>query len=157
MYTLRITGARGFTAVEILVVIGVLGVLTASIALSLSSFRNVTALRSTTEDVWLTLRGARNATLSSKDDSVYGVRIESTRAIQFKGTTYVAGATTNVTTTFPTGVVASATFANGANQVTFTRLTGEPSATGTILLTDQRSSATSSIHVLQSGIVDRSL
>jgi prepilin-type N-terminal cleavage/methylation domain-containing protein len=102
MYTQRIINARGFTAVEMLVVIGVLGMLTAFIALSLGSFRNVTALRATTEDVWLTLRSARNATLASKDDSIYGVRIESTRAIQFRGTSYVAGATTNITTTFPT-------------------------------------------------------
>jgi prepilin-type N-terminal cleavage/methylation domain-containing protein len=153
----RTLHTRGFTAVEILVVLGVLGLLTASIALGLSALRDATALRTATEDVWLTLRSARSLTLASKDDSVYGVRVESARLIQFKGTTYVAGATTNVVSDFPTGVVASATFANGASHVTFTRLSGEPSATGTIMLTDQRGDATSSVEVLVSGIVDRSL
>lgn len=145
---------RGFTAVEILVVLGILAIFASMSASTFMSIRNTQSLKVASQDVWLALRSARSVTLASENDTVYGVRIEITRAIRFQGSTYVAGASTNVVYDFSNGVTATTSLSGGTQNIVFTRLTGDAQATGTISLVEPHSGATSSVVVRQSGLID---
>lgn len=144
----------GFSAVELLVVVALMSVLTAISASTFISVRQTQELKTASQDVWITIRSAHNATLSSDTDRAYGVRVEADRIVRFVAPTYTAGTTTNVTTNFPPSVTATTSFTGGVSEVVFARLTGEASATGTITLTQAVSGATSSISIAKSGLID---
>ncbi len=148
------TTCLGFSAVELLVVVALIGILTAISATAFISVHHTQELKTSAQDVWLTIRSARNATLSSDTDRAYGVRVEQGRIIRFVGPTYTVSSTTNVITNFPSSVSATTSFVGNVTEVVFTRLTGEASATGTITLMHSVSGATSSISIAKSGLID---
>lgn len=144
----------GFSAVELLVVIALLAILTVISASTFVSVRQTQEIKTATQDVWLTIRSARNATLSSDTDRAYGVHIETGRIVRFVGPTYTVGASTNVAVNFPGSITASSTFSGGVDDILFTRLTGETSATGTITLRQSISNASTSISIAKSGLIE---
>lgn len=145
---------RGYTAVEVVIVLAIFAGLVTVTATTFTSIRNTQSLKVASQDVWLALRSAKSATLSSENDMVYGVRIESGEAIRFAGSSYTAGTSTNVAYPFPGGVTATTSLSGGTQDIIFTRLTGETLATGTITLIESRSGATSSMRVTQTGLVE---
>src|SRR3989338_1858249 len=81
---------KGITAVELLVVIVVLGIIF-SVALSqFSKFRENQVLKTAVNDVLSSLNKARSQTLSSLNSSEYGVHFQSDRVIIFKGAVFSA-------------------------------------------------------------------
>jgi len=144
---------RGFTVLEVAVVVGIIGVLATISMATFSSMQYRNALRIATEDVLLTLRSARTQTLASRNDTVYGVRIESSRITRFTGSTYTASSSANLVQNFAGSVQASLSLSASTSNIVFARLTGEASATGTILLTDTRSGATSSVSIEKTGLI----
>ena len=127
----------GFTAIEIIIAIAVLGIILAVILPSLSTFRNDQTLKNTADDIATLLNQARTDTLSSKNSTYYSVHFQSDRAVYFVGGTYNSGASTNKTVMFdstvtlPSGNISL----NGAGaNVTFDRLTGNTNEYGTITI-----------------------
>lgn len=139
--------------VEIIVVLAILGLLVSLSSAVFVSLRNDQALRVATEDIFLTLRTARTLTLAAKNDTAYGVAIDADKVTRFVGTTYTVGLSTNVEYSFPDGVTAVATLSNGGSTTIFARLTGEASATGTVMLTSSHTGATSSVTIGDTGIL----
>lgn len=145
---------RGFTAVELLIVLSIITVLATVSSLAFKSMRDAQAIVIAADNAGHALRSARNATLASLAGSVYGVRFESSRVVRFTGSTYASSSASNIAYQFPGGITAAYSFTGGVAQVTFARLTGEASATGTILFSDAQSGATSSLMIAKTGLID---
>jgi len=139
--------SRGFTALEILVVIAILGILLSVIMPSFMNFRRSSLLNTDTMNLITLINRARLLSVSSKDDDQYGIHLESSKAVLFKGATYSAGSTTNETHTFSTGLtLSSITVSTGGSDVLFEKVTGattnSAAATTTLLVSGTTSSTT---------------
>ena len=81
---------KGFTLIEILIVIGILSVVFAFISTPILSFYRDVIYRGNVENVLTMLDEARKSTLSSYYSSQYGVHVSSTTVTLFRGSTYSA-------------------------------------------------------------------
>lgn len=119
----------GFTIIEILLAFGIIAVVG---ALSVPSYRYysvVNDLERSVDQVKHTLRRAKLLSELNENDSGWGYHVSS--GSLYKGTTY-AGRDTDFDELQP--LPASVT-PSGLSEVSFAALTGEPSATGAIILT----------------------
>ena len=124
---------QGFSAIEILVVITIIVLLSALIIPKFSQMRNAQILQNTTLDVYNALNKARSNTLASLDSNIYGVHFSSSQVIIFVGTTYTAGAGTNeITTVNSQASISGISLANSDDDIYFNRIYGIPNTTGTI-------------------------
>jgi prepilin-type N-terminal cleavage/methylation domain-containing protein len=144
---------RGFTFVEILVVIAILGVIA---GLSGEAFRNMyesSAHRRGGEEVYRALTDAQSSTLASEGNTVYGVHLTPDSVTRFTGAVYAQGAPANKVYEFEGGVTATGTLVAGGD-VLFARLTGEPSASGTVLIRNSAGTGTTTIVIHASGLIE---
>lgn len=147
---------NGFTVIEILVVVAIMGLLASIAVAAFYNMGRAAAERIAAQEVYTAFIDARNRTLASEGDTVYGVYITETDVTRFTGPTYSAGDPENKVYTFDRGVAAtSSLFASGSVAITFTRLTGEPSATGTVHVQGQGQTSTSTITIHASGLVEQ--
>lgn len=145
---------RGFTLLEVLIA---MLIMMALVFVSLEVFKNMlnaSSLRVATQEVHAALIDARNSTLASRDDTVYGVHFSSTTVTRFVGSTYNAGSPSNETYRFEGEVTATGTLITAGTNIVFVRLTGIPSATGTIFLQNVTRTSTSSITIHGSGLIE---
>ncbi len=135
MHTLK---NKGITLIEILVSIGIIGIITAVVVPNLSSFRNEQILNNTASDIVSLINKAHSDTLSSLNSTVYGVHLTSTNATYFIGSSYSAGTATNKVITFDTKVSIPAAgginLNGGGSDIMFTRLSGDTTSYGTIIV-----------------------
>ncbi len=127
---------QGITAIELLVVIFVLGVLFSIVIPQFSKIRELQVLKSGVEDVLSSIDKARNETLSSLNSSSYGVHFQSDQVIIFKGTVFSSSDANNeiISMISPAGI-SNITFggvSSTAGDVYFSRISGSPNTTGTI-------------------------
>lgn len=126
---------RGFTILEILIVIAILGIMIGIIVPSFSNFRNRQAVSNTTEDLVSFLNKARNNTLLSKNSNYYSIHLDTNHAVLFTGGVYDENDNTNEILDFDTlvSVPAGTVLINGGgSDISFDRLTGDTSDYGTI-------------------------
>lgn len=128
---------KGITIVELMIVIAIIIILVAVALPKFSEMRNIEVLKSATEDVLSMINKARTQTLSSVDSSEYGVHFQSDKVIIFKGTNYSAGASTNEELLILTPAnISNINLTSGATNLYFSRLTGNPSRTGTVTISN---------------------
>jgi Tfp pilus assembly protein FimT len=145
---------RGFTYIELIVVFTILALIAVfSVATFQSIVRN-SAARVASLEVADALRVARSNTLAAKNDVVYGVRIASSSVTRFVGSVYVSGHASNTTYIFEAGTYATGTLAVSSTTITFARLTGMPSATGSILIYDMNGNPTATVTIEGTGLVE---
>ena len=145
---------NGFTIFEILIVIGILGLIVALSSVALQSMYQDTGLKTSTNEIYRAFTDARNRTLASEGDTVYGVIVGTSSVTRFVGNTYNAGATTNRAFVFVAGVTATGSLVSNVTPITFTRLSGQPSSTGTIEIRNSTGSATNTLYIHMSGLVE---
>jgi prepilin-type N-terminal cleavage/methylation domain-containing protein len=127
------TAKGGFTMLELLIVIAIIGALTALILPSFGTFRTRQALSNVRDMSVAYLNEARSRTLAGVDGTNYSVRFETNRIVLFAGATYDPDADTNEYAPFDAPVLLSnSALAGGGNTVTFDRLTGTTSDYGTL-------------------------
>lgn len=152
-YTQESTRA-GFTFVEILVVIAIIALFA---VVSIGTFRSMyhnSAQKTAVLEIADALRDSRNNTLGAANDSVYGVHVGTTSVTRFTGSSYVAGAATNETYVFEGGVSATGTIVTSGTDIVFARLTGVPSAVGTIVVEDSDLTSSTSVVLYKTGLVE---
>lgn len=133
MFYGRLHILRGFTAIEILISIAIIIILTSIMGYSFSTFRNNQQLRGEIETIRTLLDEAQTRTLSSKDDSSYGVHIENDKVVLFRGITYSALDPENeITTLHPDIEIVNISLNGGGPNVVFERLTGDVDAYGSL-------------------------
>lgn len=130
---------KGITAMEILIVVSVLGILFLITLPQFSKIKENQILKNALEDVVSTLHNAQSQSLASVNSSEYGVHFQSDRIIVFKGKIFSSGATDNKTI----NIISPASISNvtlggvssNTGDVYFERLSGVPNKTGTITIT----------------------
>ncbi len=149
----RIRSERGFTFIEVLTAVAIIALLS---TVSIVAFRNLyraSAERTAAIEVVNALRDARTKTLSAEDDTVYGVRIASTSVTRFVGDIYSMGSASNTVYVFEGGASAAGTLVQNGVDIVFERLTGEPTATGTIYIRDIDNKSTTTITLSATGLI----
>ncbi len=144
----------GFTFVEILVSLAVITLIAGT---SLVAFRNVyraSGTRVAVLEITDALRTTRSNTLAGKGDAVYGVRVGTSSVTRFVGSLYSEGSASNTIYTFEAGTFATGTLVNNVTDIVFSRLTGLPSATGTIYIVDIDQGNTTTIQIGGTGLIE---
>lgn len=145
--------SRGFTLIEIILAIAILSIIMAVIISGMMDYVNYQRMQADVVEVSSQIRETRQNSLSAQDDTHYGVHFESDSVTIFDGDTYNALDPDNQVTSF--SIVGLATdLTNGDSDIVFSRLTGVPSATGTITITSNQLGTTATITVNGTGLVD---
>lgn len=118
------------TLVEILAVVAIMTVLFAAVMSAFGPYRDEQILNAEASAVESLLNKARAQTLSSLDDSVYGVHFESGRAVLFRGFAFSEPSAYNEEAVLnPHAEISDIDLLSGGNDVVFARLTGEATST----------------------------
>jgi prepilin-type N-terminal cleavage/methylation domain-containing protein len=145
---------KGFTFVELLVVLAIIGIIATISAATFKNMYTTSTLKAGGSEVYRAFTNARSNTLASQDGMVYGVHLSTSTVTQFSGSTYVVGSSTNKVYTFEGGVTATSSLIADSPTIIFTRLTGNPSAQGTIYLRNSDGTSTTTIVVYTSGLIE---
>ena len=145
---------RGFTLVEILMVVTLVGIVTALLMQGFSRYAYRQSFKQFVSEVQDETVEARAQTVASLNNTTYGVYVGTDTVEFFSGATPVVGDAANTIIPIPTEVTATASFSSGNQYITFKRLTGEATATGTIEFVDTRTVATSTITISAAGLVE---
>ncbi|MDA8596811.1 type II secretion system GspH family protein [Candidatus Pacebacteria bacterium] len=145
---------RGFSLIEIIVVMTILAILVSILVTTMANYAVKQRFDGVITDVYDGLHEVRRNTLGSVNDTLYGVHVSSTAVVFFEGTDFVEGAVSNELIALPGSLIASTSFSNNQQTATFTRLTGIPSATGTIMLTDDTHNRQATITISSTGLVE---
>ena len=141
---------RGVTALELLMVIAILGILYAIIVPSFLDFRRNSILNTETLQVVTLINKARLSSISSKGDIQYGVHFEATKVVLFNGVTYSPTAITNEVHVFNTVLTLSPIVVNGGGGDTvFQKITGATTQNATTTLRVVGSATASSTVVVR--------
>ena len=148
---------KGFSLFEILLSVAIIVVILFVVINLFSNYNKKQVLDNTTEKVLSLLKEARSLTISSKNDSSYGVHFEQDTIVLFKGTAYVSGDSNNKINQIDKKAIISEINLNGKNNnIIFQRLTGKTDFFGTIkisLVSNPLNFKTVSIY--QTGIVEK--
>jgi prepilin-type N-terminal cleavage/methylation domain-containing protein len=124
---------RGFTLIEILIVIAIIGTLIAVVLPSFGSFRTRQSLKNTQDLAVSYLTEARSRTLAGVAGGTYSVRFETDRLVLFSGNVYDADDAANEYASYdaPT-TLSDISLAGGGRVISFDRLTGATDEHGTL-------------------------
>ena len=121
---------QGITALELLVIVAVLGVIFSIVIPQFSKTRELQVLKSATSDILSSLNKAQSRTLASVNSSSYGVHLQSDKIIIFKGTVFSVGDANNETINIVTPASISNVTLSGvgstSGNIYFNRLSGAP-------------------------------
>ena len=116
----------GFTLIEILVVVGIVGLVSYLVIIPFASFRDETLLDAAAEETLALLHEARGRTVSSDGAPQYGVHFESDKMTLLPD---------NKEVLLPNRlIISNISLAEGATTVTFKRLTGATDQGGTVTI-----------------------
>jgi prepilin-type N-terminal cleavage/methylation domain-containing protein len=149
----RQQGGRGFTLVELLVVLAIMAILAAVTAQGIARYGQHQQYVQFATEVQDAIAEARAKTIAGVGDTTYGVYVGTSTIEFFSGTIPVVGSAANTILEIPTYVNATSSLAGNVWYVSFVRLTGEPTATGTIVIGDRRGEATTTLTIYGSGLV----
>ncbi|OGZ96469.1 MAG: hypothetical protein A2847_00275 [Candidatus Sungbacteria bacterium RIFCSPHIGHO2_01_FULL_50_25] len=121
----------GFSLLEVIIAISILIIITAAASVSFSSARQIRDLTTAGQNVLSMIRVAQSKTLAREDNSQWGVRIEQTQVILFRGAMYAGSNVTEAYPLPPTIEIANVALADGATEIVFKLIEGTTSQTGT--------------------------
>jgi len=128
----KIKSDNGFTVIEILLVIAIIGVMAGLSAPYLGSFLARNELRNESLKIVDSLRRARNQTMAGVEDKIWGVHFESGKYVVFAGSSYSAADPLNDAVDLPAVLTFSViNFTGGGNDVVFSQPYGETLNYGT--------------------------
>ena len=126
---------KGFTFIEILIIIAVVLVLMVFTANGFSKLRDGQTLNSAVEQINSLIDEARFKTAGSKNNLKYGIHFETSRVVLFEGDTFSEPNTANKEQVLPGLVEISLISLNGGGaDLVFKKLTGETDQYGTITI-----------------------
>lgn len=142
---------KGFTLIEILLVIFVMTALLVLGFINYRDFEKMVALSSSASQIISTLHLANERTVSSSGNSAHGVRFASSTYTLFASSTYDVADPKNEVFNLPLGIEISGLNIGGSD-VIFNKLTGATTNFGTIVLRiASKPSETKTVKILPSG------
>jgi prepilin-type N-terminal cleavage/methylation domain-containing protein len=146
---------KGFTLIEILVVISILAVISTISFIGYNSFRKGTQLDIKADEINSVLKTAQAQTLSSLEADNYGVHFESDQFILFKGLAYDSMGLDNQVNELPDDLEIYDIILNGGgSDMVFERLTGNTENYGSIKIRIKNTSQHKTISVESSGVIN---
>jgi prepilin-type N-terminal cleavage/methylation domain-containing protein len=140
---------KGFTLIELIVVVGIVVILIGASLFSYNSFFTIDVLRSVKLEVMDNLRLAESEAVGGKNDSAFGVYFETNRYTLYQGNFYSERvASQDVVFDLSSGVHLS-----NLSEINFAQKTGLPSAAGSLILTDASGDRTETIFINQAGLI----
>lgn len=124
---------KGFTLLEIIIVLAILLVIGTIVFANLSNFKNKQVINGATADLNSFIYKAKSLTLESFESSQYGVRFEPNEVYIFKGSSYT-GSNIIDTVVMPEGLTVETGTITVPGDVVYERLTGDPSVRGSVVL-----------------------
>jgi len=138
----------GFTFVEVLLVIGILGIIVGLAIPFYQSFQISSRLDDTTQEAIQTLRRAQLKAMASEDFSDFGVHFEPQRFVLFKGDAYNPADLLNETVNLPSVLSISP-----VADIVFSAIKGAVGGTASITI-QTRSGETNTININELGVVN---
>lgn len=130
---------KGFTLIEIIIVVVIFGFLLAASIVFFQSFQTTYQLNASVEELSQNLRRAQNLARTSQDDSKYGIYLNAGTGesyVLFKGNTYSVR-DQDFDEVYDLSPVLTLNYSlGGSNQIIFSKLRGLPGVTGTITITN---------------------
>lgn len=142
---------RGFTAIEMLVSVAIIAFLAAFTVTSLRDYTQRQRFSAESSEIERTLAEQRTRSQASIDDVVHGIRFATTSIVRFQGPN-AATSTASSTISFSVASIQTALTGN-TKEITFNKLSGIPSATGTIDIYNASLQTTTTITVYASGLI----
>jgi prepilin-type N-terminal cleavage/methylation domain-containing protein len=155
--TLLFKSRHGFTLLEILLTIAIITGIAVGVLGVLSTYKQTRGLDAGIETVYAAFSKAYFDTVSSRNDSQYGVHLATSSAVVFPGAVYNEGETSNLVYPLPQGVeIANVILAGGGFDVVFARLSGTTNHTGTFeVRSSQNTTVLRTIHVWGTGTISQ--
>lgn len=144
--------SAGFSLIELLVVLTIMTTIGVFAIIGFKDYARFQQYDASVATVKSTFIDARVRARSAQLDQSYGVKILTSSLVVFRGSTYSAGAATNKTVNL-TGVTVSRSLTGGTDQIVFNKLTGLPSATGTITIVGLEHVATTTLTINGAGVI----
>lgn len=126
--------SEGFTLIESILVAGIFAMVTASVFVSFLNSRNTHDLTTSRQSVISLLRLAQARTLAGADGSMWGVNLEQTQAVLFRGNSYASATYTEVFPLPQTIQIVNISLTGGGSDVIFKLLSGGTDQDGSFLL-----------------------
>ncbi len=142
----------GFSLIEMLVVFAIMAVIATFAIIAFKDYARFQQYDASVATVNSTFIDVRVRARSAEIDQAHGVKIFTSSLVVFRGSTYSAGALTNETVSFK-GVNISRSLTGGTDQIVFSKLTGLPSATGTITIVGTEHVATTTLTISGAGVI----
>ena len=131
IFNFQKTKQRGFSLIEMMAVIAIGAVLVAGIVVSFSSFRNSKTVDISADRILSVINEAIVKTVSSEDYSRFGVHLEASRAVLFKGDIFAEPNSSNIETLLsPLVEISDISLNGGGADIVFQKLTGKTSNGG---------------------------
>jgi len=140
---------KGFTLIELIIVIALISILGFLSTGFYSRFYNQNAVSTVTDELTQEFRKAQIYAMMGKQNGNWGVHNNTTSIVLFQGSTFT-GRNTAFDETF---AVNSNIIITGLTDLIFSRMTGTPSATPTIIISSANNTRT--ITVNSQGVVNR--
>lgn len=139
---------------EILVVITIFAVIMTITFYFFSGYSKKEALEKDVAGLTALIRNARLLSVTSKNASPFGVHFESDKAVLFEGNSYVPDGQNEKTVVLSRDVfISSYSLNTGGSDIIFTRLVGDTLNYGTITLSLKDNSASTTVIILESGVI----
>lgn len=145
---------KGFTLMEVLMVIAIFTIIASITFYFFGGFNKREVLEKDVNSLTALVRNARLLSVASKNASPFGIHLESDKAVLFEGNSYVMGGPNEKILEFSREIYMSAySINNGDADIVFARLTGETLNYGTIKLSTKDDSASTTITILRTGVI----
>lgn len=146
--------ARGFTLIEILISVAVIGILSAATLSAFGSFLKSKTAEGASYEVLSALSKARSMTLASKDSSQYGVRFDAGSVTIFKGASFAPGNPENKVFPLTGAGVTNISLGGGGQSVVFERLSGRSAQSGTVTVSGIGGGGSRVINIYETGLAE---
>lgn len=143
---------HAFTLIEVLAVIAILAII---VTISVVGFRNFASFQQYNQavsDVTFLLNQTRLDARSAVADASHGIKIDPTSLTRFVGDAYVFGDPDNETVDYSL-ITFTVDLSDGGDEIIFSKLTGLPSATGTVTVTGTRFTGSTTLEITGAGVV----
>lgn len=141
-----------FSLVELLVVLSLLVLITVIVVTGFQNYARYQEYDQAVAGVSAVLNDARTQARASELGQAHGVKISAGSVTTFVGTIYSAGDTKNVTSAF-NNVTITPALSGGVTSIVFNSLTGIPTATGTLTIVGKGHTATTTITISNTGVI----
>lgn len=151
---------KGFTLIEVLIVIGISGIITLFAGTNLLGFQKSTSLRTTADELVANMQKVQSLSVSAKGNFAYGIHFDSSYYEIFIGTTYNPSSPDNVRINLPNGIALQNVQFSPSGDIVFEKLTGYPDYSGAldVVLGSEKVTVTVNslgvINILSSGTVE---